>query len=131
MMLDRPNHRQAARQRQRRCRKRRRQGIALLRVEALQKAGRPTVEDGLRRAQVEVAVSRILRDWVERWLGQDQITRGLPGDMRPATLRPMRPLVPEDLYRNGHARREHAITPLVRAALAIRSAMDGRPTSAI
>jgi hypothetical protein len=75
-MLERPDRRAANRERQRRSRKRRRAGIALLRVpvdefsliEALQKAGRLAGDDGLQRAHVEREVGRLVEDFVARWL---------------------------------------------------------------
>ena len=74
----------AARQRQRRSRARRRQGIALLRIqvdefrliEALQRAGRLTDNGGLQRACVEREVERLVADFVEGWLNPN-VTRSL------------------------------------------------------
>ena len=70
--------RHAQRERQRRSRARRRHGITLLRVpvdefrlvEALQRAGRLTGEDGLQRARIEQEVERLVADWTERWLSR-------------------------------------------------------------
>ena len=67
-----------ARTRQRRSRLRRRQGRALLRVEAnefdlvaaLLKAGRLCEADGLQRPKVEQALTKLVEDWTARWLSR-------------------------------------------------------------
>jgi hypothetical protein len=64
--------------RQRRCRVRRRQGLAILRVEtnefrlidALLAAGRLSEDEALRRALVEKAAAKLLEDFTARWLGK-------------------------------------------------------------
>jgi hypothetical protein len=37
-------------------------------IEALQRAGRLTGEDGLRRARIEQEAALVLADWIARWL---------------------------------------------------------------
>jgi hypothetical protein len=62
--------------RQRRCRARRRRGVAVLHVEAnefelvdaLLAAGRLTEAEALRRPLVEKAAARLLEDFTARWL---------------------------------------------------------------
>jgi hypothetical protein len=64
------------RNRKRRSRLRRKRGCVSLRVEvdefrlieALQRAGRLTGEDGLRRARIEQEAALVLADWIARWL---------------------------------------------------------------
>jgi hypothetical protein len=76
LLMHGPTSRAAARQRQRRSRARRRQGTVVLHVEAhefrlvdaLLAAGRLSDGEGLDRRSVEVAVARVLKDFVERWM---------------------------------------------------------------
>jgi hypothetical protein len=68
----------AARNRQRRSRRRRKAGLVLLQVEideftlidALVASGRLDVGDGLARARVQKAVAKLLDDWAQRWLSR-------------------------------------------------------------
>jgi hypothetical protein len=81
-MLDRLDHRAScrakARDRQRRSRGRRRQGLKLLRIaqdeyrliDALQRAGRLQAGEGLDWTRVEQEAEQVLDDFVERWLSR-------------------------------------------------------------
>jgi hypothetical protein len=68
----------SSRARQRRCRRRRKQGRALLKVEvhefdlvaALLKAGRLCETGGLQRPKIEQALAKLVEDWTARWLSR-------------------------------------------------------------